>query len=314
MRRPGRDRRPMMLEAAPRDLRFLHRRCRLPDGVPYWDTGAPGLATLGDWRDRPADPFNDHEPVDSSAAAIAAQGLLRLGRLPRRSAGPRAAAATPGRPARRRHAVRRVGPYLSADPAHQGLLLHSVYHWPNGWDYVPPGAQGPARRVEPVGRLPPARGRALRAAAGAGAPVPTPSSAPRAGMTGAPAHDAGAIAPRSSPAARAASGSASPARWRATAGTSRSAACARRRSVARVARRAAQRWAARCRLRCARTSSVARRARARSSPTVRSALRRASTRSSTTPAALRACAPTCSTPARRASRSWSARTCRARTS
>src|SRR5579883_2585406 len=50
------------------------------DGIPYWDTGAPGLAALGDWRSRPADPYNPHEPVDSSAAAIAAQGLLRLGR------------------------------------------------------------------------------------------------------------------------------------------------------------------------------------------------------------------------------------------
>ena len=25
------------------------------DGIPYWDTGAPGLAQLGDWRTRPAD-------------------------------------------------------------------------------------------------------------------------------------------------------------------------------------------------------------------------------------------------------------------
>ena len=48
-------------------------------GVPYWDTGAPGLAHLGAYLDRPADPANDLEPVDSSAAAIAAQGLLRLG-------------------------------------------------------------------------------------------------------------------------------------------------------------------------------------------------------------------------------------------
>jgi unsaturated chondroitin disaccharide hydrolase len=34
-------------------------------------------------------------------------------------------------------------PYLSVEPDHQGLLLHSVYHWPNGWDYVPAGASTP---------------------------------------------------------------------------------------------------------------------------------------------------------------------------
>src|SRR5690606_25407969 len=49
------------------------------DGIPYWDTGAPNLHKLGDYMDRPAEPCNDHEPVDSSAAAIGAQGLLRLG-------------------------------------------------------------------------------------------------------------------------------------------------------------------------------------------------------------------------------------------
>jgi hypothetical protein len=43
--------------------------------------GRAGLAQLAGHRDRPADPENDLEPVDSSAAAIAAQGLLRLGRL-----------------------------------------------------------------------------------------------------------------------------------------------------------------------------------------------------------------------------------------
>jgi rhamnogalacturonyl hydrolase YesR len=105
------------------------------DGVPYWDAGAPGLASLGDWRDRPADPFNDHEPVDSSAAAIAAQALLRLGR------------------ALNDERYQQAGlcvldtildePYVSADERHQGLLLHSVYHWPNGWDHVPPGSRVP---------------------------------------------------------------------------------------------------------------------------------------------------------------------------
>ncbi|MGH9313646.1 MAG: glycosyl hydrolase [Vicinamibacterales bacterium] len=112
------------------------------DGVPYWDAGAPGLATLDDWGARPADPFNDREPVDSSAAAIGAQGLLRLSRvLARRGVDA----------GRYEQAGFRVldtlfddaGPYLSVDPNHQGLLLHSVYHWPNGWDYVPPGASTP---------------------------------------------------------------------------------------------------------------------------------------------------------------------------
>src|ERR1019366_6867378 len=29
-----------------------------PDGIPYWDTGAPGLTQLGDWRAKAADPYN----------------------------------------------------------------------------------------------------------------------------------------------------------------------------------------------------------------------------------------------------------------
>jgi hypothetical protein len=33
--------------------------------------------------------------------------------------------------------------YLSTDAKHQGLLLHSVYHRPNGWDHVPAGKQVP---------------------------------------------------------------------------------------------------------------------------------------------------------------------------
>ena len=28
-------------------------------------------------------------------------------------------------------------PYLSTKASHQGLILHSIYHQPNGWDYVP---------------------------------------------------------------------------------------------------------------------------------------------------------------------------------
>ena len=111
------------------------------DGVPYWDTGAPGLAAAGDWRAKPADPFNDHEPVDSSAAAIAAQGLLRLAALP---AGVRPQAAERFLGAGLTIARTLFAePYLAADPAHQGLLLHTIYHRPNGWDHVPPGRRVP---------------------------------------------------------------------------------------------------------------------------------------------------------------------------
>jgi unsaturated chondroitin disaccharide hydrolase len=112
------------------------------DGIPYWDAGAPGLALIVDWRDRPADPFNDHEPVDSSAAAIGAQALLRLGHM----LTVRGALADGGRYTQAGlHVLDTLcgAPYLSIDPEHQGLLLHSVYHWPNGWDHVPPGARTP---------------------------------------------------------------------------------------------------------------------------------------------------------------------------
>ena len=34
-------------------------------------------------------------------------------------------------------------PYLSTDPNHQGLILHSIYHRPNGWDYIPSGSKIP---------------------------------------------------------------------------------------------------------------------------------------------------------------------------
>lgn len=148
------------------------------DGIPYWDTGAPQLHRLGDWRAADADPFNSFEPVDSSAAAIAAQGLLRLGRWlqlhPHASSGLAAGFAAgpdhggsdrPGadhfgadhagadHPAPEGARYRQAGltvasrllaaPYLSEDPDHQGLLLHSVYHRPNGWDHIAAGQQVP---------------------------------------------------------------------------------------------------------------------------------------------------------------------------
>lgn len=108
------------------------------DGIPYWDDGAPGLAKMGDWQSAASNPYNDHEPVDSSAAAIAAQGLLRLGKY---LGGTRGKTYT--------HAGLTVArtlmsePYLSTNAKHQGLLLHSVYHRPNNWDYIPAGQKVP---------------------------------------------------------------------------------------------------------------------------------------------------------------------------
>jgi hypothetical protein len=111
------------------------------DGIPYWDTGAPGLAHMPDWRTQNSNPYNNFEPVDSSAAAIGAQGLLRLG-----------------------HFLEQTGsaeyqkywsagltvcqslldePYLSLKDDHQGLILHSIYHRPNGWDHIPEGSKIP---------------------------------------------------------------------------------------------------------------------------------------------------------------------------
>src|SRR5438034_1170399 len=89
------------------------------DGVPYWDAGAPGVAALVA-SNGPADPFNDREPVDSSAAAIAAQGLLRLGRvLQRRNTSDANRYVQAGL---RVLDTILAAPYLSEGDSHQGLL------------------------------------------------------------------------------------------------------------------------------------------------------------------------------------------------
>ena len=106
------------------------------DGIPYWDTGAPGLVHLGDWTSEPANPENDHEPVDSSAAAITAQGLYRLGKHLDDDKCICAALTTAS--------TLFSPPYLSENPNHQGLILHSIYHRPNGWDHIQVGRTSPS--------------------------------------------------------------------------------------------------------------------------------------------------------------------------
>ena len=148
---------PAFREAAVATADFYLAHC-CADGIPMWDTGAPNLHRLGNYLGQPADPFNAWEPVDSSAAAIAAQGLWRLGNY---------WASVAGDPLKSRRATSAFGlrtsdlarryrqsaltiantlfsdPYLSTNPKHQGLLLHSVYHRPNGWDQVAPGQKVP---------------------------------------------------------------------------------------------------------------------------------------------------------------------------
>ena len=110
------------------------------DGIPYWDGGAPGLAAMGDWRGRESDPFNAHEPIDSSAAAIGAQGLLRLGKYLGAETDDGKRYIQAGLTSFKTLLSDR---YLGVDPTHQGLLLHSVYHHPNGWDNIPAGQKVP---------------------------------------------------------------------------------------------------------------------------------------------------------------------------
>jgi len=112
------------------------------DGIPYWDTGAPNLYKMDDYLNQPSNPCNDFEPIDSSAAAIGSQGLLRLGHYLQQKG-----------EQEQGNRYWQAGltvlnflfddPYLSTNPTHQGLILHSIYHQPNGWDFIPEGSKIP---------------------------------------------------------------------------------------------------------------------------------------------------------------------------
>ena len=130
-----------MLKAAKATCDFyIENSCT--DGIPYWDTGAPGLSKMGDCLNKAADPFNSYEPVDSSAAAIGAQGLLRLGKYLQNKGDDKNG-----------NRYWQAGlsvvntlldePYLSTNDTHQGMILHSIYHRPNGWDHIPAGSKIP---------------------------------------------------------------------------------------------------------------------------------------------------------------------------
>lgn len=111
------------------------------DGIPLWDTGAPNAHQLNDYCSSDSNPFNDYEPVDSSAAAITAQGLIRYGIYLQQAENDKGSYYV--------SAGLTVAdtifsePYLSADKTHEGLILHSNYHHPRGFDYIPDGRKVP---------------------------------------------------------------------------------------------------------------------------------------------------------------------------
>ena len=131
----------MMLKAAEATSDFyLENSCT--DGIPMWDTGAPNIHRLGNYLDQPSNPYNDWEPVDSSAAAIAAQGLIRLGKY-LQSKGRKSVGKKYYQAGLTVTASLLEEPYLSTNDKHQGLLLHSIYHRPNDWDHIPRGQKIP---------------------------------------------------------------------------------------------------------------------------------------------------------------------------
>lgn len=112
------------------------------DGIPFWDSGAPLIHKLGKYQDRKAEIYNSYEPIDSSAAAIGTQGLMRFAYLLKESDETTAKKYEQAGFTTLRTLL--TDDYLALDPAHQGILKHSVYHWPNGWDHIPEGRKVPA--------------------------------------------------------------------------------------------------------------------------------------------------------------------------
>jgi len=132
----GKDEFLSLLVRAARATCDFYIQCSSADGIPYWDAGAPNLHHLGDVTSKEADPYNDWEPVDSSAAAIGCQGLMRLGAYLDAQGEEEDGAEYMQAGLTVFERLLRA-PYLSDDPEHQGLILHSIYHRPNGWDHIP---------------------------------------------------------------------------------------------------------------------------------------------------------------------------------
>ena len=131
-----------MMEKVARATADFHIENSFADGVPFWDTGAPGVASFGRYTSEPSDPYNDVEPLDSSAAAICAQGLLRLGNYLSKK-GDKKSGIRYRNAAMTTAAALLDEPYLSTSSRHQGITLHAIYHRPKNWDHIPRGSRQP---------------------------------------------------------------------------------------------------------------------------------------------------------------------------
>src|SRR5262249_46150160 len=105
---------PYFLETAERCAGFFLENTP-DDGIPFWDYGAPNIPD---------------EPLDSSAAAIAAGALWKLKDIAR----------TKREPATYRKAALAILDTLVGDaflgahePEYEGILRHGVYHRPMNW-------------------------------------------------------------------------------------------------------------------------------------------------------------------------------------
>ncbi|MFW5886451.1 MAG: glycosyl hydrolase, partial [Bacteroidota bacterium] len=130
----------IFLEAAKATCDFYIKNSAA-DGIPFWDTGAPQLYKLGNYTQKNSDPYNEYEPVDSSAAAIGAQGLLRLSKLLKNKSPEKAKKYELAGLKTLQTLLSDV--YLSTQEDHQGIVLHANYHCPNGWDHIPKGSKIP---------------------------------------------------------------------------------------------------------------------------------------------------------------------------
>ena len=131
----------------PRDVRLLHRRRDRRGRRPVL-----GRRRAGPWRrsatgaTRPADPFNDTSRSTVRPPRSPRRGccgsvivLATRGLRPRRGGTSRPACRSP------RRSSTRLVPISVAIRIIRDCVLHSVYHWPNGWDHVPPWCDDAAK-------------------------------------------------------------------------------------------------------------------------------------------------------------------------